>query len=97
MFAFATDGIVDSHLSETNGFDTFSGSTFTNSTDFVGLCNQSQEIFAIKVDHGNQFIDGGSWASEPTVYLLKNPLDTNQNHPENDPANWEEVPRGSQR
>src|SRR5664279_1205208 len=89
-FTLATDGIVDNN-NNAAGFDTWSGGG--QPTEFVGLIyDHNQDFEIIRVDLGNQFGDGGSWAVQPKVYVLKNPTDSNQTRPETDPADWAEVP-----
>ncbi len=89
-FTMATDGIVN-NTSGGAGFDTWNGGG--QPSEFVGLIyDYNQDFEVIKVDLGNQFGDGGSWATQPKVYLLKNPLDSNQTRPETDTINWVEVP-----
>ena len=89
-FTLATDGIVN-NTANASGFDTWSGGG--QPSEFVGLIyDYNQDFEVIKVDLGNQFGDGGSWATQPKVYLLKNPVDSNQTRPETDTNNWVEVP-----
>ncbi len=89
-FNRATDGNVNNGDNATTGFDTFDGNT--GLTHFVGLLYQeAREINAIKVDLGQQFSDGGSWASLPNVYLLKGYYDTDTTRPETHPS-WVLVP-----
>lgn len=58
---------------------------------FVGLLYEEAIAFsAIKVDVGRQFVDGGNWAEQPRVYILKNAVDTDRARPEFD-TNWVEV------
>ena len=89
-FTLATDGIViDSNGGA--GFDTWTGGG--QPSEFVGLIyGHNQDFEVVRVDLGNQFGDGGSWAVQPKVYILKNIVDTNQTRPETDPADWAEVP-----
>jgi hypothetical protein len=62
-------------------------------SDFVGLSYAQPQVFGlVKVDLGWQFFDGGDWAFQPQVFILKNPLDTNQKWPETDPTDWVAVP-----
>jgi hypothetical protein len=89
-FTLATDGIVD-NINNAGGFDTWSGGG--QPSEFVGLIyDHNQDFDVVRVDLGNQFSDGGSWAVQPKVYILKNPVDSNQTRPETDPADWAEVP-----
>jgi hypothetical protein len=86
-FTLSTDGIAD-NVNNGGGFDTWN----TGGTDFAGLIySTSAEFFAVKVDLGNQFGDGGSWGTEPKLYRLKNPVDTNTDRPEQETNHWEEV------
>jgi hypothetical protein len=89
-FTLATDGIVtDSNGGA--GFDTWTGGG--QPSEFVGLIyDHNQDFEVVRVDLGNQFGDGGSWAVQPKVYILKNPVDSNQTRPETDPTDWAEVP-----
>src|SRR5262249_38301629 len=67
-------------------------------THFAGLIyNQPQVFGVVKVDLGNQFGDGGDWASTPNIYILKQPIDPNQSRPESTPSvngapAWVQVP-----
>ncbi len=89
-FALATDGIANG-TDNAAGFDTWSGGG--QPSEFVGLLYPfSEDFHSIKVNLGNQFPDGGSWLSEPKVYILKHPIDTNQTRPENDTNDWLQVP-----
>jgi hypothetical protein len=89
-FTLATDGIVN-NIANASGFDTWSGGG--QPSEFAGLIyDYNQDFEVIKVDLGNQFWDGGSWATQPKVYLLKHPVDSNQTRPETDTNNWVEVP-----
>jgi hypothetical protein len=89
-FNRATDGNVDNGANAATGFDTFDGNT--GLTHFVGLLYaEAREFDAIKVDLGQQFSDGGSWASLPVVYLLKANHDTDLTRPEAHPS-WVQVP-----
>ena len=56
------------------------------------IYDHNQDFDVVRVDLGNQFSDGGSWAVQPKVYILKNPVDSNQTRPETDPADWADVP-----
>jgi hypothetical protein len=72
------------------GFDTFDQAT--TESQFAGMLYGSEvDIRAIKVDLGQQFGDGGSWNSLPTVYILKNPINTLYARPEEDPTDWAPV------
>ena len=63
------------------------------STSFVGLRYDRPARFdRIKVFLGRQMDDGGSWAEMPRVFILKNPVDTDRTPPEQDTANWLELP-----
>ena len=89
-YTLATDGIVD-NINNSGGFDTWSGGG--QPSEFVGLIyDHNQDFEIVRVDLGNQFSDGGSWAIQPRVYILKNPVDSNQTRPETDPTDWAEVP-----
>ena len=89
-YTLATDGIVD-NINNNGGFDTWSGGG--QPSEFVGLIyDHNQDFEVVRVDLGNQFGDGGSWAVQPKVYILKNPTDSNQTRPETDPTDWAEVP-----
>lgn len=84
----STDGIV-SHANDANIWATFEGTKNATTSDFVGLIYPQPQVFgAVKVDLGYQFGDGGDWELQPFVYILKNPIDTNQRYPEYDPADW---------
>ena len=75
-----------------DGFDTWDNDTAGVATDFVGLqYNSLVEFDTITIDLGHQFGDGGDWEETPKVYILKNPVDTGQTRPEDDPVNWLEV------
>lgn len=88
-FASVNNGLLDSNVGLANdGFDTCCGPL----TDFVGLQYGVVNRFdTITVHLGNQFIDGGDWDSMPRIFILKNPVDTNQTRPETDTANWREI------
>ena len=89
-FTLATDGIV-TDIGGGAGFDTWTGGG--QPSEFVGLIyDHNQDFEVVRVDLGNQFGDGGSWAVQPKVYILKNPADSNQTRPETDPTDWAEVP-----
>jgi hypothetical protein len=89
-YTLATDGIVD-NVNNAGGFDTWSGGG--QPSEFVGLIyDHNQDFEVVRVDLGNQFGDGGGWATQPKVYILKNPVDSNQTRPETDPNDWVEVP-----
>lgn len=62
-------------------------------SEFAGLIYATQVEFESVTAHTitTQFVDGGEWQSEPKLYMLINPVDTNQTRPEDDPANWVEV------
>ncbi len=62
-------------------------------TSFVGLrYGQLVRMDRIKVFLGRQMGDGGNWAAMPRVFILKNPVDTDRTPPEQDTANWIELP-----
>ncbi|HWQ90239.1 MAG TPA: LamG-like jellyroll fold domain-containing protein, partial [Clostridia bacterium] len=89
-FNRVTDGTVNNVNNATTGYDTFDGNS--GLTHFTGLLYQeAREFSAIKVDLGQQFSDGGSWAAQPSVYLLKNVFDTDLTRPETHPS-WVQVP-----
>jgi hypothetical protein len=89
-FALATDGVVVDNNGAA-GFDTWQGGG--QPSEFVGLIyDHNQDFEVVRVDLGNQFGDGGSWAVQPKVYVLKNPVDSNTTRPETDPKDWAEVP-----
>jgi hypothetical protein len=61
---------------------------------FVGLrYSQPTRFDRIKIYLARQTEIGGSWVEMPRMFILKNPVDTNQTPPEDDPANWRELPR----
>jgi hypothetical protein len=92
-FASLTNGLLDRDVGLGNdGFDTFQGDVGGTQTDFVGLQYGAIYRFdSLTVELGNQFADGGDWEATPKIYILKNPIDTNNTRPETDPANWLEV------
>ncbi|MCA9168984.1 MAG: hypothetical protein KDB23_15025, partial [Planctomycetales bacterium] len=93
VFQAITNGVSDFGDAGTpgDGFDTWENDASGTSTDFVGLqYNSLVEFDTIQIDLGFQFPDGGDWEEMPKVYILKNPVDTNQADPESDP-NWVEV------
>lgn len=63
-------------------------------TSFIGLLygNKKTRFDRIKVFLAKQMAEGGSWAEPPRLFILKKPVDTNQSRPEDDPANWQELP-----
>ncbi len=66
------------------------------STCFVGLLyNKETRFDRIKVFLARQTSEGGSWAEMPKLFILKKPVDTNQMPPEEDPADWREIPHQS--
>jgi len=88
--ARSTDGLVQ-HDANLTTWTTFGGAQ--GLSDFVGLTYPQPQVFAaLQVDLGYQFVDGGDWAAAPEVYLLNNPVDTDQTPPESDLINWTEVP-----
>jgi hypothetical protein len=91
MLGALTNGVAQyNSTANTDNADTFGGNF--GLSDFVGLTyNQAQVFGVVKVDLGFQFGDGGDWSALPTVYVLKAPLDTNQNPPESN-TNWVAVP-----
>ena len=89
-FSQSTDGII-STASGDDGWDTYQVVN-PSKTDFAGLIYGTQcEFSTIEVYLGMQFGDGGNWASAPSVYILKNNVDTNLTLPEDDPGNWQLV------
>ncbi|MCW5552956.1 MAG: Ig-like domain-containing protein [Verrucomicrobiae bacterium] len=91
VFALTSNGVVD-NTANAGGWDTFS-SARRDLTHFVGMLYPNAELFnVVKVDLGIQFVDGGSWASQPRVFILKNQVDPIPGQPELDPFNWLEVP-----
>ena len=83
-----------------SGFDTWNGPGGQNvptDTDFAGLTyGQPEQLDFLVVQLGAQFGDGGAWTSEPSVFVLKNDIDTNNTRPESD-GNWLDVTAGAQR
>lgn len=72
---------------------TFSGNgiQYFGFSDFVGLTFSQPQVFGVmKVDLGRQFVDGGDWSEKPRLYLLKDPVDSNQAYPETSP-HWVQV------
>jgi hypothetical protein len=89
-FVSITNGVIENDGPD--GFDTWHGDSDGSVTDFVGLqYNSLVEFESITIDIGHQFVDGGDWEEMPKIYILKNPVDTDQTAPEDDPANWVEV------
>ena len=93
-FLAVTDSVVGRGQDDAeprSSFDTLAPNR--SKTDFVGLFyDHPVRIDRVKVCLGRQFGDGGSWRQPPRVFILKNPVDTNQTPPENDPVNWRELP-----
>jgi len=92
--ARSTDGVVI-HDSNVTTWTTFGGfpSGLNPNSNFVGLQYNQPSVFnLLKVDLGYQFGDGGDWAAQPRVFILKNPVYTAQTAPETDPADWLPVP-----
>ena len=88
-FRLATDGVVDT-FDSFRGFDTFNGNT--GNPVFAGLVQtglgaQPQVFETATLSLGNQFVDGGDFATAPNLYLLMNNVDTNQSLPATD-LNW---------
>jgi PEP-CTERM motif-containing protein len=89
IFRIVTDGVVD--ISDSfRGFDTFNGNT--GIPVFAGLIQtgvgaQPQTFDTVTLNLGNQFVDGGNFASTPSLYLLLNNVDTHTSLPTFD-ANW---------
>ncbi|HWF19866.1 MAG TPA: LamG-like jellyroll fold domain-containing protein [Verrucomicrobiae bacterium] len=93
-FTSVTDGVVNNvnnvPTAGRTGFDTYNGA---GTVQFGGMIYQSPvDIQAIKVDLGQQFSDGGDWGSQPHVYILKNPKDTDSTQPQVDTNDWVQVP-----
>jgi hypothetical protein len=93
FFASVTNGLLDRNVGLGNdGFDTYDNDVAGTLTDFVGLQYGSQYRFdSLNVELGNQFADGGDWEAMPRIFILKNPVDTNNTRPETDPTNWREI------
>ncbi len=90
IFEAITNGVIE--YDGPDGFDTWDNDAAGVATDFVGLqYNSLVEFDTITIDLGHQFGDGGDWEETPKVYVLKNPVDTGQVRPEDDPINWVEV------
>ena len=93
-FHLATDntfGRGEGNAPACSSFDTMS--TNQSQTAFVGLrYGRLTRFDQIKVFMGRQMGDGGNWSAMPRVFILKNNVDTNQTSPEDDPANWRELP-----
>ena len=86
----SSDGVVINDPNNTT-WTTYGSPTYT--TDFVGLGYAQPQVFnAVVMDLGWQFWDGGDWSAQPRVFIQKSAADTNQKQPENDTANWVEVP-----
>jgi hypothetical protein len=93
-FSRSTDGVVvhDVNATTWTTFGVAPLGLYANS-QFVGLQYAQPYVFGLlKVDLGYQYGDGGDWAAQPRVFILKNPVYTAQTAPENDPANWVQVP-----
>jgi hypothetical protein len=95
-FAAVTNGVLDRNLPPgglgNDGFDTYDNDVAGIRTDFVGLQYGSQYRFdSLNVELANQFADGGDWEAMPRIFILKNPVDTNNTRPEDDPTNWLEI------
>jgi hypothetical protein len=61
-------------------------------TQFVGLRYDHPIRFdRIRIFLAKQEKEGGAWTMPPKLYILKNPVDTNQTSPEKDAANWQEL------
>lgn len=89
-FSRSTDGVVNYDANVTT-WTTFGGPA--GLSDFVGVGYAQPQVFGVvKVDLGWQFVDGGDWAIRPRVFIQKSSNDSNQAAPENDPADWQEVP-----
>ena len=86
----STDGVVvvDANVTTWTTYGSIAGSS-----DFVGLGYAEPQVFGVvKVDLGYQFGDGGDWSFQPKVFILKNPIDTDQKAPETDLVDWVAVP-----
>jgi len=88
-----TEGKLQKGRSKSVSASSKSQSTIANPSQFVGLrYGQAMQFDRIKVFLGRQMGDGGNWADVPRVFILKRPVDTNQTPPEQDFANWSELP-----
>lgn len=88
-FVHLTDGVVNNLNNGNTGLDTFDGGSGTR---FVGMIYSSSVDFQqVKVDLGQQFVDGGDWQQQPRLYLLKQAYDTRSTRPETIPAYWTQV------
>ncbi|MCO6044349.1 hypothetical protein NG895_10565 [Aeoliella sp. ICT_H6.2] len=86
------DNDVILHNSSQDGYDTFQADGAGAITDFVGYqYNTLNRFDSVTVELATQFGDGGDWDSQPRVFVLKNPIDTNTTAPEDDPDNWFEL------
>lgn len=93
-FARSVDGVVthDANVTTWTTFGSVPVGLVANS-QFAGLQYDQPFVFdLVKVDLGYQYGDGGDWAAQPRVFILKNPVYTAQTAPENDPVNWMAVP-----
>jgi hypothetical protein len=82
----ATNGVV-TQQSGAQVFETFFGPPIA--TSFVGLTYPQEQVFKlVKVDLGATFVDGGDWAQQPQLYILKNNVDTDMTEPQTDPTDW---------
>ncbi|MDE3067321.1 MAG: hypothetical protein KGJ60_07185 [Verrucomicrobiota bacterium] len=67
-FAYASDGVVNNANNNGTGFDTWNGTP--NLTQFAGMIYETAvTVSAVKVDLGQQFVDGGIWKTNPFVYI----------------------------
>ena len=93
-FRAVTDGKYgrgENNAGPRSSFDTRTNGR--SNTDFVGLLYDHRIRFdRIKVFLGRQMGDGGNWAETPRVFILKHPVDTGSVPPEDDPADWRELP-----
>jgi hypothetical protein len=89
----AFESVTDGSIDQSSGFDTCCDHSVPGAiTDFVGLQYNSEVRFdSITIQLGNQFADGGDWDAPPRIFILKNPVDTGETPPEDDPENWLEI------
>jgi hypothetical protein len=93
-FKIVTDSVAANEPKEggpRNGFDTMISNR--GESGFVGLLyDRRVRIDRIKLCLGQTLGDQRTWKTVPRAFILKNPVDTNQTPPEDDPANWRELP-----
>jgi len=89
--SLSTNGIVDQSAYNANAWETYFYPPIPFS--FAGLTYGQEQVFKlVKVDLGATFWDGGDFAQQPKVYILKNAVDTGETPPQTDPTDWLEVP-----